>query len=92
MVRTQLEGFVEEVRLKRPSAVVELVSYDGGGVIVDVHVNGRLFVLAYSPSGGFGVDEVSNNEGLGAGYKHVVADIDSAIALMWSMLDECVDD
>jgi hypothetical protein len=53
-------------------ASTQVTEFDSGGVMLDVRCsNGRTFVLTFSPSLGYGVDEVSARDGLGNDYRFV---------------------
>lgn len=61
-----------------PNAIVEIEILPSAAML-DVHCNGRLFVLAYSPSMGFGVDEFEEEViGLGSSYRYSFETIDAA--------------
>jgi hypothetical protein len=61
-----------------PGAMTEFTAFPSGAAMLDVRVNGRLFVMAYSPAGGFGVDESREEEGFDTGYRFISRDFDSA--------------
>jgi predicted enzyme related to lactoylglutathione lyase len=58
---------------------VELTDFPAGGAMLDIRRrDGRLFVMSYSPSHGFGVDEVGADDGFIPAYRFVSSDFDPA--------------
>lgn len=55
--------------------------------MLDVVRQGRLYVMAYSPSSGFGVDEVRSSEGFLTSYEYVTSNFDSAAAKLRTLAD-----
>jgi hypothetical protein len=69
----------------------ELASFPSGAAMLDVHCRGRLFVLAYTPGHGFGVDEVDDGVvGLGTWFRHHYDDIAAAREKLLTLLAECM--
>lgn len=65
----------------------ELATFPSGAMMLDVRYRGRLFVLAYSPTAGFGVDEVEEEVvGLGTSYRHGFDDFTLAKEKLLSLL------
>src|SRR4051812_6644669 len=57
----------------------DLTRFSSGGAMLDVRRDdGRLFVLAYAPTSGYGVDEVGADDGLVTGYRFAYSDFASA--------------
>lgn len=61
-----------------PEARVDFTHFPSGSAMLDVCVSGRLYVLYYSPSYGFGVDEVREGEGFQLGYRYVYDEFEPA--------------
>jgi hypothetical protein len=70
--------FAEEVRKGSPAVRTEVMTFPSGVIMLDVHCGERLFVMAYFPRDGFGVDEVLEGEGFGTGYRYGFPDFPSA--------------
>lgn len=68
-------------------AKVEITSFPSGAAMLDVWRAGRLFVLAYFPGEGFGVDEVLDGEGFEMGYRHFFQDFDRAANQLMAMVN-----
>jgi hypothetical protein len=64
----KIRGLAEQIRASASDAEVEFTAFPSGSAMIDVRRGGRLFVLAYSPTRGFGVDEVRDGEGFLLGY------------------------
>jgi lactoylglutathione lyase len=56
----------------------ELTTFPSGSAMLDVRRAGRAFVMAYTPTHGFGVDEVHAGDGFLTGYRFVFADFEAA--------------
>lgn len=57
----------------------ELTEFTSGGAMLDVrNGKGRLFVMAYTPTHGYGVDEVREDEGFLPGYQYSFTEFDDA--------------
>lgn len=67
----QLFRFADDLRTELPDARVEFTRYPSGAAMLDVVRNGHVYVMAFSPATGFGVDEVHNSEGFLASYRYV---------------------
>jgi hypothetical protein len=61
-----------------PGATTEIESFPSGAIMLDVRWRGRLFVMAYTSRGGFGVDEVGDEEGFETGYQFCSNDLHQA--------------
>jgi hypothetical protein len=77
-MQDRLANLAAEIEAAFPEAKAELESFPSGAAMLDVRRGGRLFVLAYTPRGGFGVDEVGEEEGFDTGYKFVSEGFDEA--------------
>jgi len=56
-----------------------LTEFPSGGAMLDLRsADGRAFVMAYSPSEGFGVDELQPDDGFGTGYEYVADEFEKA--------------
>jgi len=81
-----LRVFAQRVRLSFPGAETELVRFSSGAAMLDIHFHERLVVVAYFPSGKFGVDEVLDNEGIDSSYRFIADDFDVAVAQLYELL------
>lgn len=59
-------------------AETKVTAFPSGAVMLDVRRNGRGFVMAYSTTHGFGVDEILPDDGFVTGYRFASPDFDSA--------------
>jgi len=65
----------------------KLTEFPSGGAMLDVRRgDGRLFVLDYIPSQGYGVDEARPSDGFGTGYRFAFADFGSAAEKLRQLL------
>ena len=71
----EIQALRDRVSAAFPSAETDLEVFPSSAVMLDVRLKKRLFVLAYYPGRGFGVDEVLENEGFNTGYRFVSEDI-----------------
>jgi len=69
-----------------PETTAALETFSSGSALLVVGKGGRLFVLTYSPSGGFGVDEVLEGEAFDSGYRFVSKDVDAAVEELHRLL------
>lgn len=72
-----------------PGTRTELTTFPSGAAILDVWREGRLFVMAYTPTWkGFGVDEVLDNEGFLEKYDFFSGDFTPAAEHLWKIVQE----
>ena len=70
-----MESLAKDLETEVAGASVELTQFPSGGAMLDVRrSDGRLFVMAYTPTHGFGVDEVQAHDGFVTGYQFVYPD------------------
>ena len=74
--------------LRAAGTATEVTTFPSGAVMLDVRRGDHLYVLAYSPSTGFGVDEVLDGDGIGTSYRFGFPDFESAKAKVLSLLTE----
>ena len=79
-------------RLARlPGVAVEVTSFPSGAVWLDVWRNKRLFVLKYSTDwGGFGVDEVEDDDGLTNYYRYTFRDLKAAAEQLTKLVESAI--
>jgi predicted enzyme related to lactoylglutathione lyase len=75
----------ERLRAAAADADVEFTSYPSGSAMLDVRRQGRLFVMAFSPAQGFGVDEVRDGEGIQNAYQFVFNEFQPAAEKLWEL-------
>jgi hypothetical protein len=78
----------EQLKSALPATNTEVHTFPSGAVMLDVRHSGRLFVLAYTPAGGFGVDEVREEEGFEMGYRFLSKDFREAAEELHRLLRE----
>jgi hypothetical protein len=72
-----------------PDARVELSRFPSGNAMLDVVRCERLYVLEYAPArGGFGVDEVREDEGFLVGYAFTSEDFEPAAERLWELVND----
>ena len=65
----QISDLAQKIRLDFSEAIVTLECFSSGAAMLDVQLYDKLFVMAYSPTSGFGIDEVEEEEGFNIGYR-----------------------
>ncbi len=81
-----IERFSEDLKAEFPQIQVELAAFPSGAAMLDVRRQGRLFVMAFTAKGGFGVDEVEDGDAFDSGYRFVSQDFDCAAAELRRLL------
>jgi predicted enzyme related to lactoylglutathione lyase len=79
-IADNIERLADQLRASAPDAAVAVTFYPSGSAVLDVTRSGRLFVMAYAPSRGLGVDEVRDGEGFVVSYRHNYEAFDVAAA------------
>ncbi len=72
-------------------AETQVTVFPSGGAMLDVRRHGRGFVMAYSPTHGFGVDEISPNDGFVTGYRFACQNFESAAEQLRQLVGEVKD-
>jgi predicted enzyme related to lactoylglutathione lyase len=76
---SSLESLAIGLKSEVPGANVEFTCFPSGGAMIDVRRSDqRAFVLAYSPSHGYAVDEVHVDDGFLNGYRFAYTDFNPA--------------
>lgn len=71
IVSKEFEDLAREAASLASDVRTELATFPSGAAMLDVHCGGRMFVLAYSPQWGFGVDEIEEEVvGIGTSFRH----------------------
>jgi hypothetical protein len=92
-VRKELTDLARQAVSLSSDVQTELASFPSNAVMLDVRFRGRLFVLAYSPQDGFGVDEVEEDVvGLGTWFRHNYDDFISAKEKLLALLTTALHD
>jgi hypothetical protein len=86
----RLSSLADEIRNSVSGADVELTEFPSGSAMLDVRISGRLYVLEYSPTRGFGVDEVQDGEGFTLGYRFASGDVQAAAEELSNLLSAAV--
>jgi hypothetical protein len=86
----RLSALADEIRSSVRGADVEFTVYPSGSAMLDVRLSGRLYVLEYSPTRGFGVDEVQDGEGFTLGYRFASGDVEAAADELSNLLSAAV--
>ena len=69
-----------------PEAAVDFNTFPSGSAMLDVRRAGRLYVMAYSPDRGFGVDEVGDNDGFLVSYRFSYTQFEPAASRLWQLV------
>jgi hypothetical protein len=87
-VAEQVTDLARQIRLDVPGATTNVQVFGSGAVSLEVRIRDRLFVMDFSPSQGFGVDEVGGTaeEGFNSGYRHGTKKFDEAVEMLRSLL------
>jgi hypothetical protein len=82
--------FASDLQKRAPEVRTNVQAFPSGAVWLDVHYAGRLFTLAYLPTGQiFGVDEFDLEEhGIGTSFRFSFGDLQSAEAKLLNLLQE----
>jgi hypothetical protein len=74
----KIKIFARELEQLNGDTKTDLVSFDSGAIMLDIFCQSRMFVLAYSPRNGFGIDEIKDDDGFELGYKFHAENFDTA--------------
>jgi hypothetical protein len=85
-----LKSFAIEIESLCKDTRTDLASFPSGAIMLDVFCKDRFFVLVYSPSAGFGVDEVTNDDSLGTSYKFHLPTLDMAKAKLKLLMKDFI--
>jgi len=88
-VHSDTVALADELRAANPTLRTDIQTFPSGAVNLDVHYGNRMFVLAYFPSYKcYGVDEVTDEDGIGTYYQFGFNDFQSAKDKLLAMLKE----
>ena len=73
-----IQSFARELELLDKNTKTDVASFSSGAIMLDVFCQDRMFALVYSPTAGFGVDEIQEEDSLGISYKFHLNNLDSA--------------
>ena len=89
----QMRQLAQQLEAEQTAVRADLTEFASGGAMLDVRrADDRAFVMAYSPSAGFGVDELRPNDGFGTGYRFVVGEFERAAEQLQRLLAEPAED
>jgi hypothetical protein len=74
-IKMALEELADQIRIFY-GARVETQVFSSEAMMIDIFCQDKLFVVAYSPSYGFGVDEVKEGDGFTTSYNFYTNEID----------------
>jgi hypothetical protein len=77
-----------QIEASFPRSTTEVSTFPSGSAILDVRWHGRLFVMAHSPAGEFGVDEVGEGEGFDTGYRFISNRFNEAAEELYRLLQD----
>jgi hypothetical protein len=71
----QMAALAEWIEFEVAGSKADLTDFPSGGAMLDMRrADGRLFVMSYIPSQGFGVDEVHEDDGFVTGYRYTFSE------------------
>ncbi len=75
----QMTKLASALEAESPGLRADLTDFTSGGAMLDVRAaDGRMFVMAYGPSFGFGIDEVHEGDGWQSDYRFSTTDFAKA--------------
>jgi hypothetical protein len=89
-VSEDMAGLADELQKGTLNVRTEIQAFPSGAVWLDVYYSGRLFNVAYQPTGQyFGVDEyIRERDGISTDFCFSYQDFESAKAKLMNLLDE----
>src|SRR6266852_3862629 len=82
----RIQALADQIQSSVPGTEVEFTAFPSGSAMLDVRHAGRLYVLSYSPTHHFGVDEVADGEGFQIGYKFTSEAFEPAAERLWELV------
>lgn len=82
-----LEKLANRIRLIY-GAEVDIERFSSTAIMLDIRYQDKLFVIAYSPNYGFGVDEVKEGDAFTASYGFNTNDINLAIHKIYRLIEQ----
>jgi hypothetical protein len=86
----RVRELADQIRASVVDAEVDFTSFPSGSATIDVRRGGRLFVLSYSPTHHFAVDEVADGEGFQVGYRFTSESFESATARLQELIANAI--
>ena len=78
-IETELVALAEQIQTFSDRITTSITVLSEDSMVLDVRIDGRLFVLDYDSQEGFGVDEfVWDRDGLGSDFEYNSPDLNSA--------------
>lgn len=74
----EMERLRQDLVAEQSGLDATLTTFPSGSAMLDMRRNGRAFVMAYTPSFGFGVDELHPDDGIVNAYPFIFEDFESA--------------
>jgi hypothetical protein len=65
----KISALAKQIELSFPGAITTLEIFSSSSAMLDIRLHNKLFVMAYSPTNGFGIDEVGEEDGFDTGYR-----------------------
>lgn len=79
MVVDMADSLQESLRSVYPAAEFTLKRYPDAGWMLDVRLGERFFVVDFSPTRGFGFDEIEVDEGLDSSFSRAASDFNDLV-------------
>lgn len=86
----QISALAKKIELDFPEAMTTLECFSSGAAMLDIHLNDRLFVMAYFPGNGFGIDEVGEEDAFNTGYNFNTRDFYSATEKLNQLIESAL--
>jgi hypothetical protein len=87
VIHRALERLADQIRVLY-CAKVEVEIFPSNAMMLDIFYQDKLFVIAYSPSSGFGVDEIKEGEGFITSYNFYTDEIDLAEQQIYKLIEQ----
>jgi hypothetical protein len=82
----RIAALAREIEQTIPGVTVDFTAFPSGAAMLDVRRGGHLYVLSYSPTLHFGVDEVFDGEGFLTGYRFACEEFEPAAAQLCKLV------
>lgn len=82
----KIAALVVSIRERFPGSDTTVERFPSGAFTINVRVQGRLFELTVSESQGFGIDEVTADDGFNSGYAFGATTFEQAAEILVSLL------
>lgn len=78
----------QRLRDRFPMAMFEVIQLTSGAFMLDMRIGRRFFVVAFSPTHGFGVDEVHEGDAIDSSYRYSANGIDDVVRQLADLVEQ----